>query len=401
MTPTLDAASILSIQSECFAEDVPLPESGCAGWTESELRAYFESGGEDVPPPRHASPPVEPSGEVHSYSIGGVTVEVGSPCAPELVPWLPPGLRSSLGSSQEALATMRWMMVQLKLGQDMLLLGEPGGGLRSLALWVCATLRREVEYVGVTRDTCEADLKQRRELRGGSMLYADAPPLRAACHGRVLLLEGIEKAERNVLPLLNNLLENREMALDDGGFLAAPAMSGEEEEGGARGRGLRFAKRGFVVIGIGLPQPTYAGTPLDPPLRSRFATRRVRFVAGSELLSRVVAAAPRLSPARARQVCAAADALRLRSAAASGAPYEAAGGRRLAYFPEGGAERAAALLEAFDGADAAAAVERRLPLAALHLPPDTLKGVRREDLKRPLPPASPFASPSPKPNAKK
>lgn len=38
-------------------------------------------------------------------------------------------------------------------------------------------------------------------------------------HGRVLILEGIEKAERNVLPVLNNLLENREMQLDDGRFL--------------------------------------------------------------------------------------------------------------------------------------------------------------------------------------
>jgi von Willebrand factor A domain-containing protein 8 len=35
----------------------------------------------------------------------------------------------------------------------------------------------------------------------------------------VLILEGIEKAERNVLPVLNNLLENREMQLDDGRFL--------------------------------------------------------------------------------------------------------------------------------------------------------------------------------------
>lgn len=30
---------------------------------------------------------------------------------------------------------------------------------------------------------------------------------------------GLEKAERNVLPTLNNLLENREMSLDDGRFL--------------------------------------------------------------------------------------------------------------------------------------------------------------------------------------
>ena len=35
----------------------------------------------------------------------------------------------------------------------------------------------------------------------------------------ILILDGIEKAERNVLPILNNLLENREMSLEDGRFL--------------------------------------------------------------------------------------------------------------------------------------------------------------------------------------
>ena len=45
--------------------------------------------------------------------------------------------------------------------------------------------------------------------------------MKAATEGRVLVLEGIEKAERNVLPVLNNLLENREMQLDDGRFLMA------------------------------------------------------------------------------------------------------------------------------------------------------------------------------------
>lgn len=43
--------------------------------------------------------------------------------------------------------------------------------------------------------------------------------VRAAMSGRVLVLEGIDKAERNVLPVLNNLLENREMQLEDGRFL--------------------------------------------------------------------------------------------------------------------------------------------------------------------------------------
>lgn len=47
--------------------------------------------------------------------------------------------------------------------------------------------------------------------------------MRAAKNGRVLILEGIEKAERNVLPVLNNLLENREMHLEDGRLLIPAA----------------------------------------------------------------------------------------------------------------------------------------------------------------------------------
>lgn len=46
--------------------------------------------------------------------------------------------------------------------------------------------------------------------------------VRAAMNGRVLVLDGVEHAERNVLPILNNLLENREMHLENGNFLMAP-----------------------------------------------------------------------------------------------------------------------------------------------------------------------------------
>ena len=38
-----------------------------------------------------------------------------------------------------------------------------------------------------------------------------------------MVLEGIEKVERNVLPVLNNLLENREMHLEDGRLLIPAA----------------------------------------------------------------------------------------------------------------------------------------------------------------------------------
>ena len=73
-----------------------------------------------------------------------------------------------------------------------------------------------MEYVPITRDTNEADLKQRREISDGHVRYVDSAVVTAAVHGRVLVLEGIDKAERNVLPVINNLLENREMALEDG-----------------------------------------------------------------------------------------------------------------------------------------------------------------------------------------
>ena len=76
-----------------------------------------------------------------------------------------------------------------------------------------------IEYVALSKDVTDADLKQRRELQNSTSFYVDQAAVRAAIHGRILVLDGIEKAERNVLPILNNLLENREMSLDDGRFL--------------------------------------------------------------------------------------------------------------------------------------------------------------------------------------
>jgi hypothetical protein len=53
--------------------------------------------------------------------------------------------------------------------------------------------------VGCARQT-ESDLKQRREIvEGGSTTYTDQAPVRAAVHGRVLILDGLERVERNVV----------------------------------------------------------------------------------------------------------------------------------------------------------------------------------------------------------
>ena len=92
---------------------------------------------------------------------------------------------------------------------------------------------------------------------------------------------GLENAERNVLPTLNNLLENREMSLDDGRFLMPkPAnWTGEPD------KKLVFVHENFRVIGLSVPVPSYAGRALDPPLRSRFQCRFIDEYPSDYLLS--------------------------------------------------------------------------------------------------------------------
>ena len=112
------------------------------------------------------------------------------------------------------------------------------------------------------------------------MLYVNQPVVEAALHGRLLVIEGLEKAERNLLPLINNLLENREMALEDGSLLIHPdrydslRRAGMSDAELAARRLMRVSPE-FMVVAIGLPVPRFPGTTLDPPLRSRFQARAV------------------------------------------------------------------------------------------------------------------------------
>ncbi|GFO07343.1 von Willebrand factor a domain-containing protein 8-like [Plakobranchus ocellatus] len=149
-------------------------------------------------------------------TIGDVSKLVLEPVHPELVP------RQFLRGkpSQSVLQHLRWIMQKDSLGQDVFLIGPPGPLRRQIAMMYLELTKRELEYVSLSRDTTESDLKQRREIENGTASYIDQSAVRAALEGRILVLEGIEKAERNVLPVLNNLLENREMQLDDGRFQA-------------------------------------------------------------------------------------------------------------------------------------------------------------------------------------
>jgi len=44
----------------------------------------------------------------------------------------------------------------------------------------CQLTRREVEYLALSRDTTESDLKQRREIRNGTAYYEDQCAVAAA-----------------------------------------------------------------------------------------------------------------------------------------------------------------------------------------------------------------------------
>lgn len=59
------------------------------------------------------------------------------------------------------------------LGQDIFLIGPPGPRRRYIAMQYLELTNREHEYVALSRDTTESDLKQRREIVGGTSTYFD------------------------------------------------------------------------------------------------------------------------------------------------------------------------------------------------------------------------------------
>lgn len=99
--------------------------------------------------------------------------------------------------------------------------------------------------------------------------------MRAMKSGSLLLIDGVQRAERNVMPLLNNILENREANLADGTQLVPAArLASVKEEGNDVSRFIAVHPN-FRVVALGLPTPPYQGLSLDPPFRSRFQSRWV------------------------------------------------------------------------------------------------------------------------------
>lgn len=63
------------------------------------------------------------------------------------------------------------MLQKDKLGQDIFLIGSPGPSRRRLAMAFLELTRREVEFIALSRDTTESDMKQRREIVKGTAKY--------------------------------------------------------------------------------------------------------------------------------------------------------------------------------------------------------------------------------------
>lgn len=198
---------------------------------------------------------------------------------------------SNGNEDQETLRAMRFMMQKDSLAQDIYLIGPPGALRRSIVMKYAELTKRTVQFVALSADTTESDLKQRREITKGTAIYFDCAATTAAINGSLLVLDGVEKAERNVLVILNNLCENREMALEDGRFLVNPkrydALLKEHTVEELTSWKLIRTSDQFRVVALGLPIPRYMGSPLDPPFRSRFQAKDVQGPRISEILSKV------------------------------------------------------------------------------------------------------------------
>ncbi|XP_028846499.1 von Willebrand factor A domain-containing protein 8 [Denticeps clupeoides] len=237
-----------------------------------------------------------------TVKIGEMTYHLKKPTNPELVP-----INHMMDTLPQSVAQhLRWIMQKDLLGQDVFLIGPPGPLRRSIAMQYLELTKREVEYVALSRDTTETDLKQRREIRSGTAFYIDQCAVRAATQGRILVLEGLEKAERNVLPVLNNLLENREMQLEDGRFLMSAQRYDKllEEHSKEELDSWKIVRvsEDFRVIALGLPVPRYTGNPLDPPLRSRFQARDIYYLPFKDQLEFLYRIAPNVPTERVSQL---------------------------------------------------------------------------------------------------
>ncbi len=197
-----------------------------------------------------------------TFTLGpNVSIPVFQPKLPERLP----SERLLLNLDDPiALEHLEFLAKKWQLGQDVFLLSPPGPYARRLSMTFASLLQIPFEYVSFHRDVGEAELLQTRSLSsGGNLVFEDGPVIRAMKNGHLLILEGVEKAERGVTPIINNILENREQNLADGRHLipAEKLEAFRQEEAQQKDGASRFipVHPNFRVIATGVPfHPTAA-----------------------------------------------------------------------------------------------------------------------------------------------
>ena len=138
-----------------------------------------------------------PATELGTFRLGPhVAIPVHAADAPERVP----PTRLMLDTEDPiVLEHLEFLGKKWQLRQDVFLSSPPGPYARRLCQTFAALIQVPVEYVSLHRDIGEAELLQQRSLEaGGNLRYDDGPVVRAMKHGRLLILDGIERAERGV-----------------------------------------------------------------------------------------------------------------------------------------------------------------------------------------------------------
>ncbi|EIN14530.1 hypothetical protein PUNSTDRAFT_118001 [Punctularia strigosozonata HHB-11173 SS5] len=223
---------------------------------------------------------------IGTLKLGDITLDITPSATPSRLPHLGDHLILDVQDNFN-LDNLHFLLQKYLLGQDVFLLSQPGPYARRLVMTFCRLINTEYEHVALHRDVGETELKQGREIKaGGTLNYVDSATVRAAKYGRILILEGIEKAERGIMPLLNNLLENREMNLEDGTHIVHPHRRALMETPREIAAAFIPAHKNFRVIAIGAPVPPFPGYPLDPPFRSRFQARFIDPVGATQALVR-------------------------------------------------------------------------------------------------------------------
>jgi MoxR-like ATPase len=149
--------------------------------------------------------------------IGDVGLQAGPPLHPHLVP------RTLFYHIPQHVQRLQDIMLDWRNGEKhVMLLGSQGTGKNKLIDYLLQMLNREREYIQLHRDTTVSSLTVQPVVEEGMVRWEDAPLVRAARYGRVLVIDEADKAPSEVTVILKGLVEDGEMYLADGRVLQTP-----------------------------------------------------------------------------------------------------------------------------------------------------------------------------------